>query len=86
MTVTVKLDAAMEEQLRQRAAGTGRSTSEIIRAALLAYLSQSEHPAKPSAFALGRDLFGRHAGEPGLAEGRKQHLVDAWAGKHSARR
>ena len=62
MTVTVKLDAQLEEQLRQRAAGSGRSTSEVVRAALQAYLAQPDARAAPrSAFDLGADLFGRHA-------------------------
>jgi predicted transcriptional regulator len=36
MTVTIKLDPALEAQLRRRAAASGRSTSEVIRAALKA--------------------------------------------------
>lgn len=86
MTVTVKLDAAMEAQLRRCAAGSGRSTSEVVRAALDAYLSAPEAAADRSAFALGRDLFGRHAGGPGLSQDRKRLLADAWATKQSAPR
>jgi predicted transcriptional regulator len=83
MTVTIKLDVPLEERLRQRAASTGRSTSEVIRAALQAYLDQPEADTARSAFALGEDLFGRHQGPADLAQGRKKAVADAWATKHA---
>ena len=85
MTVTVKLDAPLEERLRQRAARTGRSTSDVIRAALQAYLDQPERAAPRSAFDLGAELFGRHHGPADLAQGRKRAVVDAWAQRHAQR-
>ena len=85
MTVTVKLDPLLEEQLRQRAAASGTTTSDVIRQALVAYLNAPAGAARPSAHALGADLFGRHRGEPGLAAGRKAVLADAWADKHRNR-
>ncbi len=86
MTVTVKLDVMLEERLRQRAAASGATTSDVIRQALVAYLDAPESVAAPSAHALGADLFGRHRGTPELAEQRKALLADAWAAKHHARR
>jgi RHH-type rel operon transcriptional repressor/antitoxin RelB len=85
MTVTVKLEAPLEAQLRQRAAQTGRSTSEVIRAALQAYLEQPESAAPRSAFELGADLFGRHSGPADLAQGRKQAVAQAWEQRHARR-
>jgi len=85
MTVTVKLDVPLEERLRQRAASTGRSTSDVIRAALQAYLDQPERAAPRSAFELGADLFGRHQGPADLAQGRKHAVADAWAQRHARR-
>ena len=85
MTVTVKLDVPLEERLRQRAASTGRSTSDVIRAALQAYLDQPERAAPRSAFELGADLFGRHQGPADLAQGRKRAVADAWAQRHARR-
>lgn len=85
MTVTVKLDAILEEQLRRRAAASGATASDVIREALLAYLNAPRDAATPSAHALGADLFGRHRGAPDLAERRKALLADAWADKHRAR-
>ena len=86
MTVTVKLDAQLEQQLRQRAAGSGRSTSEVIRAALQAYLALPDERAAPrSAFDLGAELFGRHRGPADLAQRRKQSAADAWSERHAKR-
>jgi RHH-type rel operon transcriptional repressor/antitoxin RelB len=85
MTVTVKLEAPLEAQLRQRAAQTGRSTSEVIRAALTAYLDRPESAAPRSAFELGADLFGRHSGPADLAQGRKQAVAQAWEQRHARR-
>lgn len=86
MTVTVKLDASLEEQLRQRAAASGVTTSDLIRRALQAYLAAPDAEAAPSAHALGADLFGRHRGGAELATKRKAILADAWADKQRARR
>lgn len=85
MTVTVKLDPMLEELLRRRAASTGRSTSEVIRAALQIYLAEEAAAPARSAFALGKGLFGQFAGAPGLAQERKRLLADAWAARHRAR-
>ncbi|MDO4231990.1 MAG: ribbon-helix-helix domain-containing protein [Lautropia sp.] len=81
MTATVKLPPELEHSLRQRCAAEGRSISDVMRDALLAYLNAA--PATPpSAFSLGLDLFGRHAGPADLASQRRQLLADAWADKH----
>ncbi len=85
MTVTVKLDPLLEEQLRRRAAAGGCTTSEVIRKALQAYLAASGEQTTPSAFSLGSDLFGRYQAEPGLAQDRKKLLTDGWARKHQQR-
>lgn len=86
MTVTIKLDAALEEQLRQRAQASGRSTSEVVRAALQAYLNaeDAESPAR-SAYEMGADLFGRHAGAADLATRRRLGFVAAAAERHTRR-
>lgn len=83
MTATVKLPPELERSLRQRCAAEGRSISDVMRDALVAYLSTA--PAtSPSAFSLGLDLFGRHAGPADLASQRRQHLADVWADKHQS--
>jgi predicted DNA-binding protein len=84
MTMTVKLDALLEQRLRQRSAALGRPASEIIREALQAWLADTPDAA-PTAHALGADLFGRHRGPADLASRRKQALADVWANKHAQR-
>ena len=84
MTITVKLPSELEQSLRQQCAAEGRSLSEVLRDALTAYLADA--PAAPaSAWSLGADLFGRHAGPADLATARRQHLGDAWGDKHARR-
>lgn len=87
MTVTIKLDPALEEQLRQRAHASGRSTSDVVRAALQRYLAQDDDESGPprSPFELGADLFGRHAGPPDLATRRRLGFVAAAAERHARR-
>jgi Arc/MetJ-type ribon-helix-helix transcriptional regulator len=85
MTITVKLDAALEAQLRRRAAMGGCTTSEVIRSALQAYLAMQDRAMPPSAYSLGQDLFGRHQGARELASQRKQALADALAERHQRR-
>lgn len=85
MTVTIKLDPAIEEQLRRRALSTGRSTSDVIRAALQAYLALPADRPLRSAAELGADLFGRHAGPADLAATRKPKIAEVWAERHARR-
>ena len=85
MTVTIKLDNALEERLRQRAASTGRSTSDVVRAALNEYLADADRALQRSPFELGQGLFGRHQGSADLASNRKALLADDWNAKHARR-
>lgn len=87
MTVTFKLDPALEEQLRQRAHASGRSTSEVVRAALQRYLAEpDEADGRPrSSYELGADLFGRYAGPADLATRRRLGFVAAAAERHARR-
>lgn len=84
MTMTVKLDPALEQRLRQRSAALGRPASDIIREALQVWLLSTPEP-ETSAYALGSDLFGRHRGPADLATRRKQVAVDLWTDKHAVR-
>jgi plasmid stability protein len=85
MTVTIKLEAELEQQLRQRAASTGRSTSDVVRAALQAYLARDDGVPARSAYERGADLFGRHSGPADLAQDRKRAAAGAWAERCQAR-
>ena len=84
MTTTVKLPPELEQSLRQHCAAEGRSISDVMRDALVAYLaSVPTTPASP--WALGADLFGRHAGPADLAAARHAHAAEVWEQKHSRR-
>ena len=85
MTITIKLDLPLEERLRQRAASTGRSTSDVVRAALQAYLDQADAEPARSAHDLGAEFFGRYQGPTDLAQGRKGSLADIAAARHARR-
>ena len=77
MTMTVKLDAPLERALRSHCASLGRSASAVIRDALQSYLAQTALPA-PSAYELGKDLFGVYGGHVNLASDRKAELAKIW--------
>jgi plasmid stability protein len=85
MTLTVKLEADLEEQLRQRAQSSGRSTSDVVRAALQAYLAQDDEGPTKSAFELGAEFFGRHSGSADLATQRKRELAEVWSERQARR-
>lgn len=70
MTLTIKLDPALEKALNIRSAAQGLPKSNLVREALRIYLSNSASP-----YELGRDLFGRHTGPSDLASKRKNYLV-----------
>lgn len=74
-----------QKRLRQSATRTGRSTSDVVRAALQAYLDQPDAGPARSAFELGADLFGRHRGSADLATQRKRVLTAAWGDRHARR-
>ncbi|HOE44013.1 MAG TPA: CopG family transcriptional regulator [Rhodoferax sp.] len=84
MTVTVKLDDALECALRSRCKALGRSASALVRDALQACLTQTD-PAPALFYTLGQDLYGRHAGPVDLASQRKADLSHIWDQKHPAR-
>lgn len=84
MTMTFKLPAKMEQQLRRRGAALGKPVSAVIREALAQHLAAGA-PENGSAYALGADLFGRYGGKANVAESRKTLAADIWAKKHAAR-
>ncbi len=86
MTITIKLESALEEQLRQRASAMGCSTSEVVRSALQVYLSSNEDASLRSPFELGADLFGRHWGAADLSTRRRLGFVAAAVERHARRR
>ena len=85
MPLTVKLDSTLDAQLRRRAAAAGCTASDVVRAALQAYLAVSEPADAQSAFDRGQDLFGRFGGAPSLAAERKRAWSEITQQRHEAR-
>jgi predicted transcriptional regulator len=86
MTVTIKLDPLLEEQVRQRAQASGRGISDVVRAALRLYLAGEDAASAPrSAYEMGADLFGRHAGAADLATRRRLDYVATAVERHVRR-
>lgn len=71
MTVSLRLEAALEAALRQRLAHEDISLSDFIRQAIREKIERDQQPTDP--YTLGQSLFGRHAsGEPDRSQRRKQ--------------
>ena len=83
MTLTVKLEPALEVLVAARSRAEGSSKSGIVQAALRAYLTD-----KPkSAFELGEAVFGkRGSGQPELSTRRHQHYAELTDAKRRSRR
>lgn len=56
---SVRLHKELEKKLKKRAYTDNKSESEIVREALVAYLSDADQ--KESSYALGQSLFGQTA-------------------------
>ena len=80
MTLTIKLEPALEKALGARSAALKQPKSVLVRAALRAYLNDSASP-----YELGRDLFARHAGPADLATNRKKALAEVLSEKRRSR-
>ena len=85
MTITIELGISLEQRLRQHAASTGRSTSDVVRAALQVFLDQTQTESVRPAHELGNEFFGRHRGAADLAQNRKGGLADVVAARHARR-
>jgi len=83
MTLTVKLDPAMEQALARRSAERGVPKSVVVKQALAEYLAREP----VSAYEAGKDLFGRHgSGERDLSVRRRERYAELIDAKHRRRR
>jgi len=82
MTVSVRLDPDLEQQLARVSEQTGVSKSQIIKQSLIAYLQVAAKPQTP--YELGKDLFGREgSGKGDLSTRRKEYLTEILRAKHA---
>ena len=83
MTLTVKLDPELEQSLAQRSAERGVPKSVVVKEALAEYLSKQP----VSAYATGKDLFGRHgSGDGNLSLQRRERYAAIVNAKQRRRR
>ncbi len=83
MTLTVKLEPAMERALARRSAERGVPKSVVVKQALAEYLAREP----VSAYEAGKDLFGRHgSGERDLSVRRRERYAELIDAKHRRRR
>jgi len=86
MTITVRLPVEVEAELRARLDRSRAGLSEFVRDAIAEKL-QREPAAKPSAYEIGKDLFGKHgSGRDDLSSNRKAILDEILSAKHHRRR
>ena len=72
-TVTVKIPAELEYQLRETAAESGETASNVVREALAEYFAKPQRIRKGNALQLLGDLAGSLEGPSDLATN-KRHL------------
>ena len=82
MTITIRLPVKLEADLRARLNGRSVALSDFVRDAITEKL-QREPGGPPSAYDLGKDLFGRHgSGRHDLSTNRKAILNELLRAKH----
>ena len=76
--LTVKMDAELECELEAAARAAGLTKSEFVRRGLHDAIARVKKAAKPSAWDLGKDLFGKvSSGNPDLSRTRARDIIRA---------
>jgi Arc/MetJ-type ribon-helix-helix transcriptional regulator len=82
MTITIRLPEKLESDLRARLDAQGVGVSDFVREAIAEKLER-EPAKKPSAYDLGKHLFGKHgSGRDDLSTNRKAILGEILRAKH----
>jgi RHH-type rel operon transcriptional repressor/antitoxin RelB len=82
MTITIRLPVKLEKQLRTRLDRRGWRLSDFVRDAIAEKLER-EPAGAPSAYDLGKDLFGKYgSGRHDLSSNRKTILNEMLRAKH----
>ena len=86
MTITVRLPVKVEADLRARLDRTRAGLSDFVREAIAEKLDR-EPSARPSAYEIGKHLFGKYgSGRDDLSTNRRAILDEILAKKHHRRR
>ena len=85
MTLTVRLDHKVEEQLAEYVVDNGMTKSEAVKRGLKLLFEST--PPKKTPYELGKHLFGRHSsGRRDGSEKVKEHYREVIRAKHAGRR
>jgi Arc/MetJ-type ribon-helix-helix transcriptional regulator len=83
MTITVRLPRDIEAQLRARLDAEKQALSEFVREAIAEKLEREGAAKKPSAYEVGKHLFGKHSsGRTDVAENAEQILREMLSAKN----
>ena len=83
MTITVRLPDELEARLRARLADADVAMSEYVRQAIAEKLAREPDEKRPSAYELGKHLFGKYSsGRSDLSENYKEVLKEKLRAKH----
>jgi hypothetical protein len=83
MTITVRLPQDIEAQLRARLEAEKQELSAFVREAIAEKLERDDATKKPSAYELGKHLFGKYSsGRDDLAENSEQILREMLSAKN----
>ncbi len=83
MTITIRLPEELEARLRRRLGADGLPLSEFVRQAISEKLAREPTPVRPSAYELGKHVFGRYSsGRDDLAENAESILREMLSGRH----
>ncbi len=84
MSITIRLEPALQEALDRAAQAQGLTRSELVRECLQHYLEQQQK--RPTPWELGKDLLGRHAsGRSDLSARRKEILREKMRARQETR-
>jgi len=85
MAISLRLSKKLEQALGQAARLAGISKSEFVRRCLEQHLADEE--SRPSAYELGKDLFGRYgSGRGDLARNSEKYVKEIIRAKANRRR
>lgn len=83
MTITIRLPDELEAELRARLDVEHMPLSEFVRRAIAEKLEREPKPEKPSAYELGKRVFGKYSsGRADLSENSEQILREMLSAKH----
>jgi RHH-type rel operon transcriptional repressor/antitoxin RelB len=73
MTISLRVDEKLAQQLEGVARARGVSKSEVVRLCLEEFLAREQ--TRPTAWELGKDLFGRHSSGRGDLSENSEEIV-----------